>query len=207
MRRSASSMSTSASSRQQRADDHLREARVAAVRLVERALPDEPVDAALGLQDPVRVLAPDAEGRGLEARLLARARLEQLGLEAAVLRPAEVHAQQDLGPVLRVGAARAGVDRDERVARVVLAGEERVLLQAVELGSERRDAGRDLVLHLAVHREQLLRVLVVLDEPAVALEPARQARVLGADLRRVLLVVPEPGAPSSCSSSATRLSS
>ena len=49
----------------------------------------------------------------------------------------------------------------------------------------------DLALHLAVHGEQLLRVLVVLDEPAVALEAARQARVLGADLRRVLLVVPE----------------
>src|SRR4029079_6372595 len=40
---------------------------------------------------------------------------------------------------------------------------------------------------------QLLRILVVLDEPAVALEAARQARVLGADLRRMLLVVPEAG--------------
>ena len=43
--------------RQERADDHLREGRVAAVRLVERALADEPVDAALGLEDPVGVLA------------------------------------------------------------------------------------------------------------------------------------------------------
>src|SRR4029077_13575266 len=98
---------------------------------------------------------------------------------------------ENLGPVLRVGAAGAGMDRDERVAGVVLAGEERVFLQAGELGAARRDAGGDLALHLAVHGEQLLRVLVVLDESAVALEATRQARVLGADLRRVLLVVPE----------------
>src|SRR5690349_11866983 len=159
--------------------------------LVERAQAHEPVDAALGLQDPVRVLAAHREGRRLEAGLLPGARLEQVALEAAVLRPAEIHAQQDLGPVLGVSAAGAGVDRDERVTRVVLAGEERVLLQPVELVAERRDARRDLVLHLAVHREQLLGVLVVLEQPAVAVEPARQARVLGADLRRMLLIVPE----------------
>ncbi len=49
-------------------------------------------------------------------------------LKPALLGPAEVHAQQDLGPVLRVGAARVRLDRDDRVSRVVLAGEERVLL-------------------------------------------------------------------------------
>src|SRR5205823_5643315 len=179
---------------EERADDHLREARVSPVRLVERAEADEAVDAALGLEDAVGVLAPDAERRGLEAGLLAGAGLEQLGLEAAGLSPAQVHAQEDLGPVLRVGAAGAGVDRDERVARVVLAGEQCILLQAVELMAERGDRGLDLARHLAVHREQLLRVLVVLEQPAVALWALGEASVLRADLRRVLLVVPEAGA-------------
>jgi hypothetical protein len=161
--------------------------------LVEGAQADEPVHAALGLEDPVGVVAVDAEGRRLEAGLLTRARLEQLGPEPTVLRPAEVHAQEDLGPVLRIGAAGPGVDRDQRVPGVVLPREQRVLLEPVELLAQRRDAGGDFVLHVAVHREELPRVLVLLREPAVALEAASQARVLGADLGRVALVVPEPG--------------
>ncbi len=50
-------------------------------------------------------------------------------LKPAVRRPPLVHAQHHLGPVLRVGAARARLQRDDRVAGVVLAVEERRLLQ------------------------------------------------------------------------------
>ena len=71
----------------ERADDHLRERRVAPVRLVERREAHEPVHAALGLEDPVGVLALDGERRRLEARLLAGRGLDQLGLEPAVGRP------------------------------------------------------------------------------------------------------------------------
>jgi hypothetical protein len=45
------------------------------------------------------------------------------GLEAAPLAPAQVHAQQHLRPVLRLGAAGAGLDVDEAVAAIHLAGE------------------------------------------------------------------------------------
>ena len=72
--------------------------------------------AALGLEDAVRVLAADGEGRALQSRFLARAGLEQLRLEAALGDPALVHPQHHLGPVLRVGAARAGLKRDHGVA-------------------------------------------------------------------------------------------
>src|SRR5205807_10317756 len=119
---------------EERRDNDLGEARVPAVRRVERALADEPVLSALGLEDPVRVLAPDRQRRRLDPVLLPRALVDHLGLEAALLGPAEVHAQEDLRPVLRVGAAGVGLDRDDRVAAVVLAREERVLLQARELG-------------------------------------------------------------------------
>jgi hypothetical protein len=150
------------------------------------------VDAALRLEQPVGVLAASREGRGLQPRLLSRARLEQLGLEAPVLGPAQVHAEQDLGPVLRVGAARAGVDRDDRIAPVVLAGEERVLLEALELGAQGRERRGDLVSHVAVHRRELGGVLVLPAQTFVALEPPRHPGVFGRDLGRALLVVPEP---------------
>jgi hypothetical protein len=112
---------------QKRGDDHLREGRVPPVSGVERREAYESVDAPLGLEDPVGVLAGDCERRGLEPGLLPGARLDEVGFQAALLCPAEIHPKQDLGPVLRVGAAGAGVDRDDGVAGVVLAGEEGVL--------------------------------------------------------------------------------
>ncbi len=164
---------------------------MAAVGAVERRLPHEPVDAALGLHDPVGVLALDGERRRLEPRLLPRARLDQLGLEAAVVGPAEVHAQHHLGPVLGVRAARAGVDRGDGVAAVVLAGEEGVLLEARELAAERLELCLDLGAELRIHREQLGGVVVLALEPLVALEALAEAGVLGRDAGGAGLVVPE----------------
>src|SRR3979409_1880352 len=74
------------------------------------------------------------EGGRLDARLLALALVHELGLEAAPLGPPHLHAQEHLGPVLGVGATRAGVDRDHGVARVVGAAEEPFLLELVEPG-------------------------------------------------------------------------
>src|SRR6266496_1681679 len=154
--------------------------------------------AALGFEDPVCVVALHGERRRLDSVLLPWARLEDLGLEAAIGRPAQVHAQQDLGPVLRVRAARVGLDRDGGVAGVVLAGEERVLLEALELAAERDDARLDVVGETLVELEQLLRVLVLVREPVVSLEAFRDARVLGADGGSALLVVPESRLPELC---------
>ena len=188
---------------QERRDDDLRERRVAAMRRVERRLPHEPVDAALGLEEAVGVLALDGDRRGLEPRLLPRARLDELGLEAAVGRPAQVHPEQHLGPVLRVGAARPGGDRDDRVARVVLAVEERLLLQPRELLARGDDLLGDLGLERGVELEQLGRLVDLALEALVALELAGDAGVLGRDAGGRRLVVPEPGAPIAASSSAS----
>ena len=75
---------------QERCDDDLRERGMPAVRRVERRLAHEAMHAALRLQRAVRVLALDRHRGRLEARLLARARLDRLGLEAAVGGPAKI---------------------------------------------------------------------------------------------------------------------
>src|SRR5579864_5375292 len=176
---------------EQRRDDHLREARVAAMRGVERAQTHEAVLAALGLEDAVRVLALDRERRGLDPVLLPRARLEDLGREAAPLGPAQVHAEQDLGPVLRVGAAGVGLDRDDGVTGVVFAGEERVLLQLCQLLLGLVQDGEQLF--LGERSDAFLEEREVRLEALVAVELALRTRVLGRQLRRALLVVPEVG--------------
>ena len=65
--------------------------------------------------------------------------------------------------------------------------------EAFELALERLERRLDLGGHVAVHGEELPRVVVLAPEALVALEPLRDAGVLGRDLRRALLVVPEAG--------------
>ena len=76
--------------------------------------------------------------------------LEDLRGEPAPLRPAQVHAQQHVGPVLRVGTAGAGVHRADRVAVVVLAGEQREQLEIAEPRLERREPVDELRLERLV---------------------------------------------------------
>ena len=177
-----------------RRDLDAREGRLAAVGGVERREPDEPVHALLGAVEAVGVVAGGAEGRRLDAGLLPRAGLEQLDLEAAPLGPAHLHAQHHLGPVLGVGAAGAGVDGHERVARVVVAGEQALLLEREQARLDGRDRLLELVGEVGVvlgdlgEPREILGVGLQLVE---VVEPALRARVLGPDLRGGVRIVPE----------------
>src|SRR5262249_60843691 len=91
------------------------------------------------------------------------------------------------------GPSAVGRDRADGAARVVLAREERVFLETFELALERRERGLDLGCHVAVHGEELLRIVVLAAQARVAVEPPLDARMLGGDLGRRLLVVPEAG--------------
>ncbi len=159
---------------------------------------DEAVHPALAREQAERVPALDRERRGAEPGFGARRHLVDLGGETAPFRPAQVHAQQHVGPVLRVGAARAGVDRADRVAVVVLTGEQRAQLQRVELTAERFEPGADLALDrlvallagkLGERLEIRNRAVELIDEGDVLLE----LRELGVDLAGAILVVPEVG--------------
>ena len=191
--RSSSSISTSPLLDHRR-DLDAGEARLAAVGGVERRQPDEPVHALLGAVEAVGVLAAGAEGRRLDAGLLPRARLQQLDLEAAPLGPAHHHPQHHLGPVLGVGAAGAGVDGDERVTGVVLAGEQALLLERGEPLLDRRQRllqlGGDLRVLLG-ELDEPVEVLGVGLELLERVEPPLRARVLGADAPGRLGLVPE----------------
>ena len=192
--RSSSSISRSPGLLHHRRDLDPGERRLAAVRGVERRQAHEPVHALLGRVEPVGVLARGPEGGRLDPRLLPRARLEQLDREAAALGPAHQHAQDHLRPVLRVGPAGAGVDRDQRVAVVIGAGEQPLLLERLEPLLDRGDRGLELGSHLVVLLGELGEPSEVLDvrrQRLVALQAAVDARVLGADLAGRLRVVPE----------------
>ena len=149
-------------------------------------------------EQPVRVPALDDERRRRDAGLRALLDLVELDVEAAPLRPAHVHAQQHLGPVLRVGAAGARVHLADRVALVVLAGEQRPQLELVELADDAVDAGVDLRLDrvvalLAAELVQRLEVGQPLLEAVDELDVVAHASELGRDLARLVRVVPQVG--------------
>jgi hypothetical protein len=114
------------------------------------------------------------------------------------LAPAQVHPLEHLGPVGRLGAAGPRADRDHRVLRVVLAGEQEERPLALEVPGEGVRLRVDLGLGLGVGgiREQLEELLDVgealLDDPP-GLDLLAQALGLADDLLRRALVVPEPG--------------
>ena len=127
-------------------------------------------------------------------------------LKPRALGPAHHHPQHHLGPVLGVGAARAGVDGDERVARVVGPGEQPLLL---ERGEALLDRG-ELLLELGGHVRILLGEL---DEPLEVVDVGLQrgerldlpvVRACSAEtLAAVLWSSQKPGSPIWPSSSAT----
>jgi hypothetical protein len=121
------------------------------------------MDPLLGSVEAVGVLAPDAEGGRLDPGLLPGRGLEQLDSEAALLGPAHLHAQHHLGPILSVGAPRAGVDGDECVAGVIAPGEQSLLLERVEALLDGDELLVELGRHLGVLLGHLGERLQVLD--------------------------------------------
>ena len=118
---------------------------VAALLRIERADPDQPVDTPLGLEKAVRVAAVDGDGNALDAGLLTVGLVEDLRAEAVALGPAEIHPQQDFGPISGLGSACPGADGQEGVALVVFATEEQVAAGNAVLGFQYRSLASDVV--------------------------------------------------------------
>jgi len=104
-------------------DEDRRERGVAPRGGVERRDPDEPVDAGFGLGVAEGVFPLHLHRDALEPCLFAGLEIEDLGLEAALFRPSEIHPQEDLRPVLRLRAARAGMNRQDGVQPVLVPSE------------------------------------------------------------------------------------
>ena len=99
---------------------------------VERRDAHEAMHANFRLQHAISVGAVDFECGGLDAGAFAFETVGKHGFEIAALGPAEVHAQKHLGPVLRFGAAGAGMNGDDSIARVVFTREQHAGFELAE---------------------------------------------------------------------------
>jgi hypothetical protein len=153
------------------------------------------VDARLGLEIAVGVRPADGEARVLDPRAFSRLQIGDLRLEAAALAPAEQHAVEHLGPVLCFEAAGARVDRDDRVAGIVLAAEHlldlQVRQQALRLRGTSFCLAKGLVVAVGGHLDEDLAVVDRGGETPPLIERALDGGALPQELLRVLGIPPE----------------
>ena len=123
---------------------------------IEGGFPDQAVHAGLGAQPAEGMVAGDVHGRALDAGDLAGRGFDHLGVEAAPLPPAQVHAQEHLRPVLCLGAAGPGLDVEKGVRRVHLLREHAPQLQT--------DEGRLPTLDVLLDRAQHGSIVLVAGE-------------------------------------------
>ncbi|MNN14658.1 hypothetical protein D3C81_1277340 [compost metagenome] len=97
---------------------HRRERGVATVTGVERALAHQTVHTDFGAQPAKGVLALDVHGSTLDPGDVTGRQLHDGGVEAALVSPAQVHAQKDVGPILGFGTTGAGLDIQVGVVHV-----------------------------------------------------------------------------------------
>ncbi len=90
---------------------------------IKRALAHQTMHSGLGAQPAEGVIALNMYRRGLDACHLATGKLDDLRLEPVMLRPAQIHAQQHVTPILSLGAPGAGLNIQIGVVGIHLAGE------------------------------------------------------------------------------------
>jgi hypothetical protein len=113
-------------------------------------------------------------GCGLEARFFSRRLVEDFGAHALAFRPSQIHAKKDGSPILRLGAASAGLDGHNGVEVVSLSGEERPGLEFGDVSVR----GVDLPVQLFQQVVLLLDVGLFLGEMDVRLDVAGDGREL-----------------------------
>src|SRR6185369_3145218 len=90
---------------------------------VEGRYPHKTVNSGLSLEIAVRVFTRDREGASLHAGLIAGLILGNLGAPPLAFAVAQIHSQEHLGPVLRLGTAGAGIYGKIAGTAVMRAGE------------------------------------------------------------------------------------
>ena len=154
--------------------------------------------AGFGLEPAIGIVAADLDGGGLDAGLFALGLLQIFDLEAVLLGPARIHAQQHRGPVLALGAAGAGVDFEIGVEAVGLAAEQRFEFAARDFLLQGFQRGLGLGHHACIvlglaeldHADIVLKLALDLADAA---ERVLQRGPLLHQLLRLLGIVPEIG--------------
>ena len=196
MRRSAGLISISMRVVHFGIDEHAGEGRVAARIGIEWRLAYQAMHAGLGAQRAVRIVAAHLERRAGDAGDFAERFFQHLHVEAAPLAETQIHALEQGSPVLRLGAAGAGLDVDEAVPGIQRVGEHAAELEIrhrrLDLAHVLRDGfERGQIVLRARHRDQLAVVLQFLRDAIQRADYRFEGLALLADVLGALGVRPQ----------------
>ena len=135
-------------------------------------------------------------GRALDTGDFASRQFHDGGVETALVSPAQVHAQQDVGPVLRFGTAGAGLNIQVGVVLVHFAAEHATEFQLFQRFAKALDFGSDvidgrLVFFFGRHQQQVLGIDQTGRHFVQCVDDLRQQGTLAAQVLCVLGVVPD----------------
>src|SRR5439155_7632695 len=155
---------------------------------------DEAMRAALGLEIAVCVWTFDGKGRASKTGLIARGGFQELRLEAPSLRPAQVHPDEHLGPIGRVGASDPRRYREDGAALVVGPRELRLEAGTGCFRGELDGVAGDVGFHLRIavgHRSELAQIFRARAKTLPPLDTIALSAEAPQDPLRPLPVLPE----------------
>ena len=141
-------------------------------------------------------MSPDKERRRLHSGLVAGQKIHGFHREPVALRPAAIHPQKHLRPVLGLSAPRPGMKLQVGIVGVILPGEQHFQFQGTHVGGEIRQFRLDFFLAdvsrgFHTHLPESLQIVRLRGEgPILVHAPPNIVQFLVYDLRR-FLVVPE----------------
>jgi len=109
------------------------------VRGVEGRKPHQPVHALLRAQIAIRIFPSTAMVTLFKTGFFSVSTIQDLSLESACIGPAQVHAFQHGGPILRIGSACPGMDGKQGIVIIVQTGQHRGERPFVQIRFERGD--------------------------------------------------------------------
>ena len=147
-------------------------------------------------QEAVCVLAVHLKGHGLETRFVAVEHIDQLNGEAVALAVTGIHAVKHERPVLRLGSARARVQREIAVVAVIIAAQQALQSKLFQIALQLLDflarLGKQVgILHFLGKLHGGIHVVGTLAELLIMLHLVFSQAHLPADLGRTLEVIPE----------------
>ena len=171
---------------------------VTACRGIKRRNAHQTVNALFRAEVAVSVRALNAECYALQAGLFAVQKIHNLALKAVFLAEAGIHTVQHIRPILRLGAACTGVQREDAVVVIIRAAEQYLDLQFLQIGRESVKVmlhlfGQRFITLLGAQLPQGMDILQALTQRVIIADNRfKHGQLLQGALRR-FLVIPEAG--------------
>ena len=174
---------------------HRRKRRMATIARIKRRLAHQPVHTNLRAQPAKRIFATYLHRRTLNTSYITSRALHQLRLKTLIVRPAQIHTQQHLRPILSLSATRTRLNIQIGVISIHLTTKHAAKLQLSQLRLKTRNLRLHLRHRISViffnrHLQQLARIRYTRVQILNSLHHRFQRRTLATQLLSTIRVIP-----------------